>query len=135
MQIVGLDKEDGYKYIHANNFTGIKVFETNNMDVNFATHPIQGFQEININLLKNSGLNFWADWIQNGVQYILEEMYGGRCDSYNLFFYPNEDGICCKIIPRFYAPPYFVGYKLSECNDNQTLRREANRLLNFVQKS
>ncbi len=57
MQIVGLDKEDGYKYIHDNNFTGINVFKTNNMDVNFATHPIQGFQEININLLENSGLN------------------------------------------------------------------------------
>lgn len=135
MQIVGLDKEDGYKYIHANNFTGINVFKTNNMDVNFATHPIQGFQEININLLENSGLNSWADWIQSGVRYTLEEMYGGRCDSYNLFFYPNRDGICCKIIPRFYAPPYFVGYKLSECNDNPTLRKEANRLLNFVQKS
>lgn len=60
---------------------------------------------------------------------------GGKCDSYNLFFYPNKGGICCKIIPRFYAPPYFVGYKLSECNDNNTLRKEAKRLLNFVQKS
>lgn len=41
MQIVGLEVDkDGYKYIHANNFTGIKVFETNNMDVNFATHPV-----------------------------------------------------------------------------------------------
>ncbi|OYS18562.1 DUF4931 domain-containing protein [Lactobacillus taiwanensis] len=135
MQVVGLNKEDGYKYIYENNFTGIHVFKTNNMEVNFATHPIQGFQELNINLLEDSGLDKWADWIQYGIRYTLKEMYGGRCDSYNLFFYPNRNGICCKIIPRFYAPPYFVGYKLSECNDNVTLRKEAKRLLNFVQKS
>lgn len=135
MQIVGLYKEDGYKYIHENNFTGITVFKTNNMEVNFATHPVQGFQELNVNLIDKNGLNLWADWIQYAIRYTLEEMYGGKCDSYNLFFYPNKGGICCKIIPRFYAPPYFVGYKLSECNDNNTLRKEAKRLLNFVQKS
>ena len=135
MQIVGLNKEDGYKYIHENNFTGVTVFETNDIEVNFATHPVQGFQEINVNLLKRSGLNVWSDWIQSGVQYTLKKMYDGRCDSYNLFFYPNENKICCKIIPRFYAPPYFVGYKLSERNDDDTLRREAKRLLIFVQKS
>ena len=46
MQIVGLYKEDGYKYIHENNFTGITVFKTNNMEVNFATHPHYHYTQI-----------------------------------------------------------------------------------------
>src|SRR5699024_12324445 len=78
MQIVGLYKEDGYKYIHENNFTGITVFKTNNMEVNFATHPVQGFQELNVNLIDKNGLNLWADWIQYAIRYTLEEMYGGK---------------------------------------------------------
>ena len=76
MQIVGLYKEDGYKYIHENNFTGITVFKTNNMEVNFATHPVQGFQELNVNLTDKNGLDLWADWIQYAIRYTLEEMYG-----------------------------------------------------------
>lgn len=40
--------------------------------------------------IKNSGLNSWADWIQNGVRYILEENVWRRCDSYNLFFIPMK---------------------------------------------
>lgn len=136
MQLVGLEKEDGYKYIQANNFTGIPVFQDNNIEVNFSTHPIQGYQEINVNLLNREGINTWADWIQYSAQYMLEEMYNGRCTSYNLFFYPrdNSDGICCKLVPRFYASPYFVGYKLSQCNDEKTLRREVGNLQRFVEK-
>lgn len=34
-------------------------------------------------------------------------------DSYNLFFYPINDGkgTCCKIIPRFYASPYLLAIR------------------------
>ena len=35
---------------YENNFTEFIVFKTNNMEVNFATHPVQGFQELNVNL-------------------------------------------------------------------------------------
>lgn len=134
MQLVGLEKEDGYKYIQANNFTGISVFQDNNIEVNFSTHPVQGYQEINVNLLDRAGINTWADWIQYSAQYVLKEMYNGRCTSYNLFFYPryDSDGICCKLVPRFYASPYFVGYKLSQCNDEKTLRHEVENLREFV---
>lgn len=134
MQLVGLEKENGYKYIQANNFTGISVFQDNNIEVNFSTHPVQGYQEINVNLFNRAGINTWADWIQYSAQYMLEEMYNGRCTSYNLFFYPryDSDGICCKLVPRFYASPYFVGYKLSQCNDEKTLCHEVENLREFV---
>lgn len=135
MQLVGLEKENGYKYIQANNFTGIPVFQDNNIEVNFSTHPVQGYQEINVNLLNRDGIDTWADWIQYSAQYMLEEMYNGRCTSYNLFFYPRDsDSICCKLVPRFYASPYFVGYKLSQCNDEKTLGREVENLQRFVEK-
>ena len=141
MQIVGLEHEDGYKYIHENNFMGITAFENENVEVNLATHPVQGYQEININLKKlvqDNAIGLWADWIQKSVKYILNEMYSGRCNSYNLFFYPYQQDqtgnylrLCCKVIPRFYASPYFVGYKLSQCNDEGTLKKEALNLSKF----
>ncbi len=132
MQIVGFEKENAYKYTHKNNFEGIKVFEDGDVEVNIATHPMQGYTELNINTLKRQNLNLWADWIQSGVKYMLNIMYDGRCDSYNLFFYPREDGgICAKLITRFNAPPYFVGYKLSQVNDDETLKMEASRFRKF----
>lgn len=141
MQIVGLEQEDGYKYIHKNNFMGISAFENENVEVNLATYPVQGYQEININLKsfdQGDAVDLWSDWIRKSTKYILTEMYNGRCNSYNLFFYPykkdqvgNYQRLCCKVIPRFYAPPYFVGYKLSQCNDEVTLKKEALNLSKF----
>ncbi|QNQ81236.1 DUF4931 domain-containing protein [Lactobacillus sp. PV034] len=138
MQIVGLEHEDGYKYIHKNNFTGISVFENERVEVNMALHPVQGYQEININLNDSQNdvaIDNWADWIQIATQYTLQEMYHSRCTSYNLFFYPYESNgkkrICAKLIPRFYAPPYFVGYKLSQRNDKISLEEEGKKLFNF----
>lgn len=138
MQIVGLERENGYKYIQENNFTGVPVYEDELVEVNFALHPIQGYQEINVNiknLKEENALNEWADSIQKSIQYTLREMYQGRCTSYNLFFYPYQKNvkhqICAKIIPRFNAPPYFVGYKLSQRNDKMTLETEAKRLFNL----
>lgn len=132
MQIVGLEKEDGYKYIHPNNFEGETLFENADVEVNIAQHPVQGYTEININNLNLAKTDLWADWLQSGAKYLLSVMYDGRCDSYNLFFYPRQDGgICAKFITRFMAPPYFVGYKLSQVNDELTLDREAHRFREF----
>ena len=132
MQIVGLEHEDGYKYIHQNNFEGETLFQDKNVEVNIAQHPIQGYTELNINALTRNNIDLWADWIQSAAKYMLNIMYDGRCDSYNLFFYPREDGgICAKYITRFNAPPYFVGYKLSQVNDELTLDKEARRFRKF----
>lgn len=135
MQIVGLEHEDGYKYIQPNNFEGETLFKNQDVEVNIAQHPVQGYTELNINALTLNDLDLWADWIQSGVKYMLNIMYNGRCDSYNLFFYPREDGgICAKLIMRFEAPPYFVGYKLSQVNDELTLHKEAKRFRQFFDK-
>ncbi|KXN78592.1 galactose-1-phosphate uridylyltransferase [Lactobacillus helveticus] len=120
------------KYIHPNNFEGETLFDENGVEVNIAEHPVQGYTELNINLLNKDSIDLWADWIQSGAKYLLNIMYNGRCDSYNLFFYPREDGgICAKYITRFEAPPYFVGYKLSQVNDEITLDKEAHHFREF----
>lgn len=132
MQIVGLDHEDGYKYIHENNFDGERVLKNEQVEVNVAKHPVQGYTELNINLLNKKKTDLWADWLHSAARYMLNIMYDGRCNSYNLFFYPRPDGgICAKYITRFAAPPYFVGYKLSQVNDEQTLKMEAERFRKF----
>ncbi|ANZ56404.1 galactose-1-phosphate uridylyltransferase [Lactobacillus helveticus] len=120
------------KYIHPNNFEGETLFDENGVEVNIAEHPVQGYTELNINLLNKDSIDLWADWIQSVAKYLLNIMYNGRCDSYNLFFYPREDGgICAKYITRFEAPAYFVGYKLSQVNDEITLDKEAHRFREF----
>lgn len=134
MQIVGLDKEDGYQYITPKNFEGISIFKNQDVEVNVCQNPVQGFCELDMNSLTNNDLDLWADWIQSGVRYFLNVMYDGRLNSYNLFFYPRPDGgICAKLITRFPAPPYFVGYKLSQVNDYEALQFEADRFLKFYQ--
>ncbi|MBA1392510.1 DUF4931 domain-containing protein [Lactobacillus sp. XV13L] len=132
MQIVGLKTQDGYRNIHRANFEGISLFEERGVEVNVATHPVQGYVEVNVNLLAAAGIDLWADWIQSGARYMLNVLAGGRCDSYNLFFYPlPDDGVCAKLIARFTASPYFVGYKLSQVDNKEKLVQEAARLRKF----
>ena len=51
MQIVGLEHENGYKYIRPNNFEGESLFKNQDVEVNIAQHPVQGYTELNINSL------------------------------------------------------------------------------------
>ena len=74
MQIVGLNHENGYKYIHSNNFEGVTVFENKDVEVNVAQHPVQGYTELNINSLTRDNIDLWADWIQSGTKYMLNIM-------------------------------------------------------------
>ncbi len=135
MQIVGLKKQDGYHYVSERNFQGITLFDDRNVEVNIAQYPIQGYVEFNVNLHNNQGLDVWADWIQTCAKYLLNVLSNGRCDSYNLFFYPRQkEAICAKLIARFSASPYFVGYKLSQVDNDEKLVIEAEQLKQFYQK-
>ena len=134
MQIVGLKKMNGYKYLQPNNFEGISIFNNNGLEVNVGTHPIQGYIELDFNLLDEKSIDDWSDWIQSGAKYMLEVLSNGRCDSYNLFFYPRFDqGICAKLILRYTASPYFVGYKLSQIDNRKKLLTEAEKFKRFFE--
>lgn len=134
MQLVGLKKQNGYRYVYPNNFTGVSLFRNDSLEVNVSTRPIHGYIELNMNLLAPSGIDLWADWIQKGAQYMLQVLSGGRCDSYNLFFYPRKKGrISAKLISRFFASPYFVGYKLSQVDNMEKLISEAQKFKQFFE--
>lgn len=118
MQIVGFEKIDGYKNITDTNFSGPMIWENETVAVTLSDQPVMGFVEINVILKIKAGLNKFADTIQKIVQYILNDYFGGRCNSYNLFFYQNSQGqTVAKALPRFVDSPYFVGYRISQVND------------------
>lgn len=133
MQLVGLYHKDGYRAVGRANFIGFPVVERGRVEMNLSATPVQGYQEVNVVTWDNQNLATWADLIQKGTQYMRSVLSHG-VDSYNLFFYPIDggSGTCCKIIPRFYASPYFVGYKISQVDDAATLKWEAMRLRGFV---
>lgn len=118
MQIVGLNHKDGYQDIGEDNFTGFEVGRSGDVEMNLSAYPVQGYQEVNILTKHNQDLDIWADLIQKETQYVRSVLSHGM-DSYNLFFYPLNEGeeTWCKIIPRFYASPYFFGYKISQIDD------------------
>ncbi|MEB3363624.1 hypothetical protein SDC49_07390 [Lactobacillus sp. R2/2] len=50
------------------------------------THPIQGYIELDFNLLDENSIDEWSDWIQSGAKYMLKVLSKGGNDSYNLVF-------------------------------------------------
>lgn len=136
MQIVGLKKQDGYRYLSEKNFIGYSLFNEKGVEVNISKFPIQGYIEINVNLLNSVAIALWADWIQTGAKYLLTVLANGRCNSYNLFFYPRQNNIiCAKLIARFATSPYFVGYKLSQVDNEEKLIDEAQKLACFFENN
>lgn len=138
MQIVGLEKEDGYAEISMKHFEGIDVWRRGRERATISTDPVMGFFEVNV--ICPQGLahgnapediedtNRFADALQTVVRYVLNEHHGGRASSYNLFFYHIEGMTIVKALPRWVVSPYFVGYRLAQCNAETTLARDAERL-------
>lgn len=114
MQLIGLKNIAGYTEIRKKNFIGIKLAAQSGVTVNISEFPIMGFLEINVIWRTDNQLRIAAEEIQNVVSYLLNQYYQGRCQSYNLFFYKSDARYICKIVPRFTASPYFVGYKIAQ---------------------
>ena len=138
MQIVGLEREDGYAALRSDNFEGIDVWSRGRVSVNISQEPIMGFFEVNISApqgIAASGdardredADRFADAVQEVLRYILCEHHGGRADSYNLFFYHMGGRTIAKVLPRWVVSPYFVGYRLAQVNAETTLDTDAERL-------
>jgi galactose-1-phosphate uridylyltransferase len=117
MQIVGLTRNDGYEDVTAENFTGLEVLKNDQLEITLSEHPIMGLAEANI--MQKRGMNAeaenaFADAVQNAAKYYMNDFMGGRCESYNLFFYQIDGRTICKIVPRFLTSPYFIGYKIPQ---------------------
>ncbi|MGM9886683.1 MAG: DUF4931 domain-containing protein [Lactococcus sp.] len=127
MQIVGLKNVDGYQNISPENFEGVKVKEART-SVSISTRPIMGFVEFNVAISDLKNVEALADDVQLITQYLLNDYLEGRCDSYNLFFHHFAGRYICKIVPRFITSPYFIGYKLSQVNQDEKLTEIAETL-------
>lgn len=135
-QIVGLNEVDGYEEISSENFNGLVLLKNQEVEVNISKQPIAGFIEFNIKISQNTkdAQIQLADQIQNVVRYILSDnYYNGLYGSYNLFFYHNDDEIICKICPRNLVSPYFIGYKLSQVNFDESLETIKQGFLEYIQ--
>ncbi|MFD1670645.1 DUF4931 domain-containing protein [Agrilactobacillus yilanensis] len=120
MQIVGFKHMDVYEEVSTANIeAGLTIWSADGAKLNVSEKPIMGPIELNVTLERPEAIPVFADLIQKSVQYVLEDCFDGRCDSYNLFFYFNQaQQIVAKIMPRFIVSPYFVGYKLSGISDD-----------------
>ncbi|GEK28178.1 DUF4931 domain-containing protein [Furfurilactobacillus siliginis] len=121
MQIVGMEAVDVDAALTAKNFSGISVPIVGAVDMNVSVEPVMGFTEINVREVGNEE-NAFADAIQKVVHYLMNDYFGGRCHSYNLFVHVVDGATICKIVPRFVVSPYFVGYKIPQVNEPSRLQ-------------
>ncbi|MDR0922204.1 MAG: DUF4931 domain-containing protein [Lactobacillales bacterium] len=121
MQIVGLDKLDGYEKVSWENMQGMPVAQKGMVEVNFSLHPVCGFVETNVLIpilkMNTEEFNSFADCIKEVVTYHLEN----NMKSFNLFFYELNEHIICKFVPRYPAPPYYIGYQMPQVLDKESL--------------
>lgn len=131
MQVVGLYHDDGYANVDPKNLAGLPICETQGIEVNASTEPVMGFFEVNVLMPRQANgavRDAFADAVQETVRYVLNEHHGGRCTSYNLFFYHMMGKTACKVVPRWVTSPYFIGYKLAQVNAPQRMEADAAEL-------
>lgn len=121
MQIIGLDKIDGYAHVYENNFYGKDFLKIGDATLNISTEPILSFLEFNIRIKDIEASKDMSNAVRLLTKYILNDFFKGRCDSYNLFFYHINGDIICKMIPRFNASPVIMGYKIPQVDSREQM--------------
>lgn len=162
LQVVGLVHEDGYAEVGAGSLEGIPVWARGDVEASVSTDPVMGFFEVNIAMGREDGhagaeagyeggrvggagaqggaaargdgaVGTFADAIAATTRYLLEAHHGGRCTSYNLFFYPLPGRVVCKVVPRWVVSPYFVGYRLAQMDCRAKLESDAAELYGYLE--
>ncbi|BEU87975.1 DUF4931 domain-containing protein [Selenomonas sp. TAMA-11512] len=110
-QIIAFPDVDPSLTYFLDEFEGIPIDTRSGVRFNISTTPRMGFGELNICAENDNALDIVADYIQIAVDY-LTKYFSKRETSYNIFFYPIEDRLRIKILPRFATPPLFVGYNI-----------------------
>lgn len=124
MQIVGLKNLSDTHMYDIRQFEGTIIHQENSVELNLSTKPRVGFTEINIIMGDKKDIDILADYVQIGVDYIMNHF--AVCSSYNLFFYLIEGKICVKVMPRFATSPLFIGYNIELVPNN--IERIANEI-------
>ena len=104
----------------AEDFNGRQITSANGISLTLARHPRLGFGEFNLavdvplaDLLApdSPSLITLAEYIQKTVDFICKQFPGCK-NSYNIFFYLQNDKIYAKLMPRFPTSPLFIGYDI-----------------------
>lgn len=136
MQVIGFEDLDAYEAIDPQTFEGVLVCqETDRLArVTISGQPMSSFTEINVAIADSGDSHKLADTVQKVLRYVLEGYLDGACSSYNLFFYHQEEGLICKVVPRFVASPYMIGYHLVQVNSAVRVAEEVAELQVFLEK-
>ncbi|MBP2623291.1 DUF4931 domain-containing protein [Streptococcus oricebi] len=130
MQIVGLDAIDAQAKLEDLYFEGLVVVpqSQDSAEFNISLNPIMGYSEFNVRAPKER-IDLLALMTKRVTLFLLRDYFQGRCQSYNLFFYEQEDQYICKVIPRFIASPYFLGYLIPQCHQLERLEEVKSEFL------
>lgn len=117
MQIVGLEEVDYHEALDPSTFEGILLSQHDGVQLNLSTKPRIGFSEFNVISHDASKTDIIADYVQTVVHYIMHDFPGRCANSYNLFFYHQDDQYITKIMPRFATSPLFIGFGLPQVSN------------------
>lgn len=111
-QIIGLEEFDYMTTVRSSQLDGTVLWEDGDVRVTLSDDPVGAFREFNFRLAHERSLDVWADRIREVVRYVTAPA-GGGYTSYNLFFYPQAQGVC-KVVARGVTSPLLVGYGLTQ---------------------
>lgn len=112
MQIVGLRHIDYRRNLNDAMFQGIEIHTENANTLTISTTPYACATEYNIiTPVRDDG--FMARNIQILVRHVLQQ-----CNSFNLFFYQWGGGLLCKVVPRYVASPFLMGYAIPQTSNH-----------------
>ncbi|MGT2923841.1 DUF4931 domain-containing protein [Streptococcus caviae] len=122
-QLVGFKDIDAYAALDKKTFAGLEIYKEakDATEISISSYPLQDFTEFNVRIADISDLDRLADSVQLLSDYVLNDFAGGRCSSYNLFFYRFEQEICCKVVPRFVTSAYNIAYGIHQVNQLKNL--------------
>ncbi|MBS5451158.1 MAG: DUF4931 domain-containing protein [Coriobacteriia bacterium] len=142
MQIVGLQRDAGTERSVDALLDGVEAWGSTNARALVATRPFVGPAEITLvarDQRDPACLDELADLLRASVSYLLGIYHGGRCGSYNLFFFEDEGAwrtghdtasarLVCRVVPRWPVSPYQIGYAITQVSSHDELARIAAEL-------
>ncbi|MCF0158237.1 MAG: DUF4931 domain-containing protein [Veillonella sp.] len=118
-QIIGLKNYDYHQDITPNHMKGWLLHEDQNVYITLSTHPIIGFFEYNLRYKPTAPSRAITLRLQQTIRFVLHNL-AQFSQSYNYFFYDLNDGYeYIKVVPRYVAPPLYVGYQITQTCDDE----------------
>ena len=112
MQLVGFPHLNSDLLFDEAELRGVVIAQRDGVEFNVSNCPRVGFGELNVVVERGGSLDALADFLQVGVDYVMNHFNRRRFNSYNIFFYRRDEKIFAKVMSRYATSPYFVGYNI-----------------------